>query len=76
MIAANYTAVFYCDCEQCKEYPVVMEYIGTSWTGVAKEARKDGWRISKDRTRCYYPNHKMGRYLVHYETTTKRITRR
>ncbi|WP_252254750.1 hypothetical protein, partial [Escherichia coli] len=35
------------------------EYIGTSWAGCAKEARKDGWRISKDKTRAFAPGHKV-----------------
>ncbi|EOK9661337.1 hypothetical protein VWG75_22930, partial [Escherichia coli O157] len=32
---------------------------GTSWAGCAKEARKDGWRISKDKTRAFAPGHKI-----------------
>lgn len=44
-IAASYTMHLYCDCRQCTEgvYPVpdFGEYIGTSWSGCAKEARND-----------------------------------
>ncbi len=62
-IAASYTMHLYCDCRQCTEgvYPVpdFGEYIGTSWAGCAKEARKDGWRISKDKTRAFAPGHKV-----------------
>ena len=62
-IAASYTMHLYCDCRQCTEgvYPVpdFGEYIGTSWSGCAKEARKDGWRISKDKTRTFAPGHKV-----------------
>lgn len=62
-IAASYTMHLYCDCRQCTEgvYPVpdFGEYIGTSWSGCAKEARKDGWRISKDKTRAFAPGHKV-----------------
>jgi hypothetical protein len=62
-IAASYTMHLYCDCRQCTEgvYPVpdFGEYIGTSWSGCAKEDRKDGWRISKDKTRAFAPGHKV-----------------
>lgn len=65
MIAANYTTHLYCDCEECTEKqwgsPDVGEYVGESWTECAKEARKHGWRISKDRQRCYAPGHKITR---------------
>ncbi|EML8458992.1 hypothetical protein V9V29_004345, partial [Shigella dysenteriae] len=54
-IAASYTMHLYCDCRQCTDgkyqSPDFGEYIGTSWAGCAKEARKDGWRISADKTR-------------------------
>ncbi len=53
-IAASYTMHLYCDCRQCTDgkyqSPDFGEYIGTSWAGCAKEARKDGWRISADKT--------------------------
>ncbi|HDY0202957.1 hypothetical protein LHL13_12725 [Escherichia coli] len=66
-IAASYTMHLYCDCRQCTEgvYPVpdFGEYIGTSWSGCAKEARKDGWRISKDKTRAFAPGHKVLRSI-------------
>ncbi|EOS0047249.1 hypothetical protein IOM63_RS25515, partial [Escherichia coli] len=49
-IAASYTMHLYCDCRQCTngkyQTPDFGEYIGTSWAGCAKEARKDGWRIN------------------------------
>lgn len=65
MIAANYTTDLYCDCDECKGHawkqPENAQYIGTSWDKTAKNARKDGWRISKDQTRCYAPGHKMPR---------------
>ncbi len=45
-IAASYTMHLYCDCRQCTDgkyqSPDFGEYIGTSWAGCAKEARKDG----------------------------------
>ncbi len=62
-IAASYTMHLYCDCRQCTngkyQTPDFGEYIGTSWAGCAKEARKDGWRISKDKTRAFAPGHKI-----------------
>ena len=65
MIAANYTVHLYCDCEECSSHswrnPEKGEYVGNSWSGCVKEARAHGWRISKDRTRCYAPGHKIGR---------------
>ena len=58
-ISASYTMHLYCDCCQCTngkyQTPDFGEYIGTSWAGCAKEARKDGWRISKDKTRLLRP---------------------
>lgn len=64
-IATNYTAHFYCDCEKCTGLrwgsPDFGEYVGESWTECATAARKDGWRISKDRQRCYAPGHKITR---------------
>jgi hypothetical protein len=67
MIAANYTAHFYCDCENCNcrpfQAPESGEYVGNSWSQVAKEARKDGWRISKNRERAYAPGHKINRHI-------------
>ncbi|WP_224170144.1 hypothetical protein [Escherichia coli] len=62
-IAASYTMHLYCDCRQCTDgkyqSPDFGEYIGTSWAGCAKEARKDGWRISADKTRAFAPGHKI-----------------
>lgn len=62
-IAASYTMHLYCDCRQCTDgkyqSPDFGEYIGTSWAGCAKEARKDGGRISADKTRAFAPGHKI-----------------
>ncbi len=61
MIAANYTTHLYCDCDTCQErkcyFRVEGEYVAESWSATCKQARKDGWRISKDRQRCYAPGH-------------------
>lgn len=57
MIAAAYCLDVYCDCEECQYRPVKANYAGKSWTECAKEARKDGWRLSKDRQRAFAPKH-------------------
>lgn len=63
MIAANYTINLYCDCKKCSEAfrPVEGEFIAESWSQAAKQARKLGWRISTDRTRCFGPDCKIRR---------------
>ncbi len=65
MIAANYTMHLYCDCGDCSSHswrnPETGEYVGKSWTECATEARKDGWRISADKTRATAPGHKLSR---------------
>lgn len=65
MIAANYTINLLCDCEACtaKQWgsPDFGEYIGDSWTECAKQARKDGWRISPCRVYATAPGHKIAR---------------
>ncbi|MEG2042139.1 MAG: hypothetical protein RR068_13660 [Hafnia sp.] len=64
-IAANYTAHFHCDCEKCAAIklgsPAFSEYVANSWAQCARAARYERWRISKDRTRCYAPGHKISR---------------
>ena len=71
MIAANYTMDLYCDCSECLEKNSwrkwnhnTGEFVGTSWTDVVRQARKCGWRISKDRTRCFAPGHKINRKII------------
>jgi len=62
VIAANYTAHLYCDCEECAARWWAMahaEFVGESWSQCAKEARSEGWRISANRERCYAPGHKI-----------------
>jgi hypothetical protein len=63
MIAANYTTHLYCDCGECAQAYTQeqSEYIGESWSETARAARKDGWKISADRERCYAPSHKINR---------------
>jgi hypothetical protein len=69
MIAACYTADLYCDCEKCQTTHWEMEKLeltGNSWSQVARQARRSGWRVSKDRQRCYAPGHKIRRKLKDY----------
>ena len=52
MIAANYTMHIYCDCVNCmnfKSKPKSDEFIGQNWRDVSKQAKREGWKISKDR---------------------------
>jgi len=77
MIAACYTTHLYCDCRECKgetsSYinPEFGEYIGESWAETARNARQDGWRISKDRERAYAPGHKIPRRNNEKESETE-----
>ena len=60
MIAANYTMHLYCENMDTHTYHeqndiATAEYVAETWGQVAKMARLDGWRISRDRQRCYCP---------------------
>ncbi|EGR4074879.1 hypothetical protein D6U78_10225 [Vibrio cholerae] len=58
MIAANYTMHLYCDCSRCSSNGVHREFgefVGETWGEVAKQARAQGWTISRDKTRCISP---------------------
>lgn len=37
------------------------DFIGRNMTDISQQARKAGWRISKNRQRCYAPWHKISR---------------
>ncbi|WP_257129205.1 hypothetical protein [Klebsiella quasipneumoniae] len=52
-----------CDgCQSGKIYPQGQgDFIGRNMTDISQQARKAGWRISKDRQRCYAPGHKISR---------------
>ena len=59
MIACGHTTDLYCDCSECAWFtqsPAV--YFGKSGSDAARQARADGWRMSKDMTRCFAPDHK------------------
>lgn len=57
MIIANYTTHLYCDCTECMESgrPVFAEYIGQRWSDTAAQAKKDGWKLSRDKTTAIAP---------------------
>lgn len=61
MISSGYSTDLYCDCPICAKRiadgfrPVTGEYTGETWAETAKQARKDGWRITQDRTACFAP---------------------
>lgn len=64
-ITEGFCADLYCDCDGCQSgqiYPLArFEVTGRNMTDVSQQARKAGWRISKDRQRCYAPGHKISR---------------
>ncbi|UVX29575.1 hypothetical protein PRB81_gp30 [Klebsiella phage VLCpiS13f] len=64
-ITEGFCADLYCDCDGClsgKIYPQGQaDFIGRNMTDISQQARKAGWRISKDRQRCYAPGHKISR---------------
>ncbi|EMJ5236327.1 TPA: hypothetical protein L9R77_002544 [Klebsiella pneumoniae] len=64
-ITEGLCADLYCDCDGCqsgKIYPQGQaDFIGRNMTDISQQARKAGWRISKDRQRCYAPGHKISR---------------
>ena len=64
-ITAGSCADLYCDCDggqSGKIYPQgKADYIDRNMTDISQQARKAGWRISKDRQRCYAPGHKISR---------------
>lgn len=48
----------YCDCAECdKRQMKVRQYIGETWGDVVRQARKDGWRIGRDKQTAYAPGH-------------------
>jgi hypothetical protein len=65
MIAANYTADFYCDgCHKAgttrlrkADYydPNTFEAVGNTWGECVRYARAAGWRVSHDRRYCLCP---------------------
>lgn len=65
MISACYSMELYCDCLACqaaprRNYVPDSEYTGETWGECARQARKDGWYISRDRTTAIKPGHKKG----------------
>ncbi len=64
-ITEGFCADLYCDCDGCQSgqiYPrAEADFIGRNMTDISQQARKAGWRISKDRQRCYAPGHKISR---------------
>ena len=55
MIAAGYTTHLYCDCDLCEGGIVYGEFCGKSWTSTLKLAKTHGWKVTKDRVKCYAP---------------------
>lgn len=67
MISSGYSIDLYCDCNDCVTYregaifscPDPVQFAGETYRECATQARNAGWTISKDRTTCYAPNHKV-----------------
>ncbi len=61
MITSGYTLALYCDCKKCKEhgyrYQEKAEYVGETFSECAKQAREDGWTISRCKRYCSAPKH-------------------
>lgn len=65
MITSGYNITLYCDNEySCLFYLLYNEgyheveqneYDGETFAKCARQARIDGWKISKDKTKCYCP---------------------
>ncbi len=58
MIAASYTMNLYCDHVDHPRISLIDdmgEYVGDRWAQVAREARKDGWWISRDKNTAVCP---------------------
>lgn len=62
MVTAGYTLDLICDCSKCRttqnHYEIATgEYTGDTYSECARQAKKEGWRISKDKIYCSAPNH-------------------
>ena len=63
MVVSGYTLELYCDCYACENATPVFgtnkpwTYAGETYTECAKEARKEGWYISRDKQKCIAPGH-------------------
>lgn len=61
MISRGYSIDLYCDGKDEGLHPRYWEdnwktdYSGETWAECAKQARQDGWYISRDRTKAYCP---------------------
>ncbi|WJT11032.1 hypothetical protein [Vibrio harveyi] len=62
MIVSGYTMELICDCAKCisaENHHLIerAEYVGETYSDCAKQAREDGWMLSRDKTHCSAPNH-------------------
>lgn len=61
MITSGYTLDLQCDCAKCKQddfyYQSKAEYVGETFGECAKQARQDGWTISRCKRYCSAPSH-------------------
>lgn len=62
MITSGYTMELNCDCDKCKStdnhHNIARgEFVGESYAECAKQARAEGWVLSRDKVYCSAPNH-------------------
>lgn len=61
MITSGYTLALLCDCAKCKHdnyyFQEKAEYVGETFAECAKQARQDGWTISRCKRYCSAQNH-------------------
>jgi len=59
-VTRGYTTNLYCDHEDHESWLLndeMGEYVGETWAETARDARRDGWHISKDRQTAICPRH-------------------
>ncbi|GEM_PF-7129244 len=59
MIVEGYSMDFYCDCAECGSRFLGLQTAGFDRSDATDQARKLGWRISRDRMFCYAPGHRV-----------------
>ncbi len=67
MIVSGYSLELYCDCDSCTQYrdspystsyPKI--YAGETYSECAKQAKAEGWYLSRDKMNCIAPGHDRG----------------
>ncbi|AUG88109.1 hypothetical protein HOS53_gp051 [Klebsiella phage May] len=64
MITSGYSMDLYCDCDTCTKATAIFgsntpsQYFGETYAECAKQAKQDGWYLSRDKRKCIAPGHK------------------